>query len=384
MNKTIQTSQGYKYVQLSQINYNLKDILNLSIYSLNILMSIFDVMDLYNLLIVMYSNQILSEINGIQLNDPIFQKLVKIDQQFLLEKYQSVFGPIDYADIIINLYHNTKILQDFNIVDQTTTTESNLPAIEIKDIPISYPIKKSLPKNLIISNRKLINKRVSKQLFGGNSNPVNLNPSDIKYITDLYDTLYFNGNINKLLKQQNCTLEFGISTATQSAGFHRKKGCVSKIAIAWPVFKNLFKNNNVNESYESNGIRCYNRLECIQLTLEHELIHLLIRLSPEVPKIIKKRDRIYSPHGLLFKDLARAYFGHTGVTHSFNINVQNLLSKSDFNLNEIVYFESGNKGTLRGKIIKLNPKRARVEINGGNNRYDVYYSVLNKYTQEIE
>lgn len=59
------------------------------------------------------------------------------------------------------------------------------------------------------------------------------------------------------------------------------------------------------------GIGCDDRLRCFMLTVEHEIIHLLMSLwGYDSPGKIKENYSLYGPHGRLFNCMLSTYFGH--------------------------------------------------------------------------
>jgi hypothetical protein len=82
------------------------------------------------------------------------------------------------------------------------------------------------------------------------------------------------------------------------------------VYISRPIFSSLFQDGR---SYQSaNGLNCKNQLECLLLTLEHEMVHLIIDLFCDSRK---------NGHGKYFKELVKNIFGHTDVTHSLGFNL---------------------------------------------------------------
>jgi len=89
------------------------------------------------------------------------------------------------------------------------------------------------------------------------------------------------------------------------------QGCGYTIQISKPLFAKL--NLEKDQGTKSGGLICKSRLECLQLVLEHEMIHLIIRMNFSSLKHLDKN--ITKSHGLLFKSLVSAYFGQTESTH---------------------------------------------------------------------
>ena len=90
-----------------------------------------------------------------------------------------------------------------------------------------------------------------------------------------------------------------------------------------------------------------------------------------------KGKNIYSPHGRLFMCMTNRYFGHTDIKHYLNVeDVTNNLSKEDVRLSMKVKFKH-KKTYIRGKVTKMNPKRARITLDNGG-KFTVPYEVLER------
>ena len=88
--------------------------------------------------------------------------------------------------------------------------------------------------------------------------------------------------------------------------------CKYKITIARKVFQNI--SLEAGQATQSGGIACRTSLSCLQLTLEHEIIHLIIKYKGLDRRTMDQK--IYGSHAELFKGLVYAYFGQTETTHS--------------------------------------------------------------------
>jgi len=79
------------------------------------------------------------------------------------------------------------------------------------------------------------------------------------------------------------------------------------VLISRPIFTSLFK--ECHRSEYVNGIACRSQLECLQLTVEHELCHLILNIWSQ---------ELYSAgrgHGQPFQALSSHLFGHTHYQH---------------------------------------------------------------------
>jgi hypothetical protein len=83
------------------------------------------------------------------------------------------------------------------------------------------------------------------------------------------------------------------------------KKTIHRIFVSRPIFSNLFTNYVQKEC--SNGLQCNDQLECLLITLEHELVHLVIDLF--CPKL-------KNGHGSDFQERVLNLFGQTKSRHS--------------------------------------------------------------------
>ena len=115
-----------------------------------------------------------------------------------------------------------------------------------------------------------------KMLKSGTTPDLKEGKPNLRRLFELYDKNFFRGQIQRKLDETNSTLDFTFSTHTSTAGTCSRKGCKWKINIPIKLFQGLFQNGEKN--LLTNGIWCTSKLDCLQLTFEHELIHLLMQL----------------------------------------------------------------------------------------------------------
>jgi hypothetical protein len=216
-------------------------------------------------------------------------------------------------------------------------------------IPISYPVKYRFKLNRIEEWRGIIS-----ELSGVDVNLDNFNVKDLQKLFDLYNTHFFNNSlpITKLEISNALTRVAGKCKTTTIGSV-----CDYTIRISRPIFTKL--NLEKDQKTKSGGLICRSRLQCLQLVLEHEMIHLIIRYNIPTKKGLDKR--IYSSHGLLFKDLVKNYFGQTESTHQIGRIIYDesdehkpLLEK-DIKVGKMVfYFDKGEikKGIITAVLIK--------------------------------
>jgi hypothetical protein len=121
-----------------------------------------------------------------------------------------------------------------------------------------------------------------------------------------YDEHFFNHALARLLVDLKLKLDFKVSTKlTSVAGTCSidTRQCHYTITMS-SMFDKLFKNGE--KSLTNGGLRCTDRISCLQLTFEHELVHFLQGvLCPAFNQ----------PHGKTFKAIVLAMFGHTQTKH---------------------------------------------------------------------
>lgn len=233
---------------------------------------------------------------------------------------------------------------------------------------LSYPVKTKYSDKFIRQQRDLV--KMSLEQKGYSVNLEDIDNEILQDMFELYDKYFFLGRINRLLLVKKGTLTLDVSgRMTKTAGVCKRDGCSYSITISRPIILNTFV--DVAESlnrHKSNGLFCYDRLECLMNIFEHELIHLVINL---VHGTVEK-DPIYKSHGLFFKDLAFAYFGHTEFKHSLHLKDEYNGKKEDFKVLDDVSFKTRDGVVIRGMIKKMNPKTAVVK------GYKVPYKFLTK------
>lgn len=231
----------------------------------------------------------------------------------------------------------------------------------------------------IEENRKYIHDTMVEK-YDLQGNFTRIGPKDLERLWNLYDEVFFGGEISRYLKETNSTLKFQTTPGgnTKLGGWCRTrrgtgKRCTFTISIPAGLYFKLF--NAGEKNLGLNGLLCWDRLTCLQIVLEHEGMHLLMQLY-EYER--RGRDVVFSPHGKLFKCMVKTYFGHTRVTHGLlQGEASEVLSKDDFTIGDIVTFTGRGGMVVEGVVIKKNPSRARVKV-GANRLWNVTYSALKK------
>lgn len=234
-------------------------------------------------------------------------------------------------------------------------------------------------KEEIDKKRSYIQKCVIKS---GVTSDLKGNEIDLSELKDLYDKYFFANRIQKLLGKTNSTLNFVFSSYTKTGGSCSKKGSDYIIKIPIVLFQNLFQKGEKNLLV--NGILCANKLECLQIVFEHELIHLLMFLYyyDNKPSYGQPTDT-FNSHGELFRSMTYMYFCHTDHKHSlFNGEASDKIKKEDIILGLRIKYQSKDGNEYHGNVSKINPKSAKIVLDDGE-IFCVPYTMLERSDKPV-
>lgn len=223
---------------------------------------------------------------------------------------------------------------------------------------INKYLKEGLSYNQIKANRQKIYDKLA------NLDLNSLSSTAIAETCKLFDEIYFDYNIKKAIEQRNFNLKFKPSkNLTKTAGkisFNADKTNF-KFVISSYIFDNLKVDNNNKKKI--NGLICWDKLSCYIILFEHEFIHLVI--------LISGMWRKQTAHGPLFKKLIYNLFGQTEYKHSLLLKgdadileKNKKILKQKLKIGQFVQFKYENK-IVEAKILKINGKTLRVELNDG-------------------
>jgi hypothetical protein len=223
-----------------------------------------------------------------------------------------------------------------------------------------------------------------KMLKSGTTPDLREGKPDLRKLFELYDKNFFRGQIERKLDATNSTLDFTYSKHTSTAGTCSKIGCKWKINIPIKLFQGLFQKGEKN--LLSNGIWCTSKLDCLQLTFEHELIHFLMGLyqyQGKKPEYTQSADT-FTGHGKLFQCMAFLYFGHTDYRHDlFKGEASTKLKKGEAQFGmRIKFFNNKTQEEYHGRITKINPKRAVILLDDGR-EWRVPYTMLERSDKSV-
>lgn len=226
---------------------------------------------------------------------------------------------------------------------------------------ITYPMTEGYDTVMIAEKRQ----RIIHQL--GTMISPNFDSFDENLVNNLlqcYNVEFLAGLLFSTLSERKIGLK--ISLDDRSVG---SVGCIRYgqneriLTINRPIILGTFRRGE--QFHCSNGLKWNTRLECLMSTIEHELVHLLLDVWDVIPD---SSSKIYSHHGILFQQVAKAYFGHTDFYHAFDIDGVLIKSKSDFGVGQMIRYrdDKGVVAAMEGKIIKLNKRTVKVETSEKN------------------
>ncbi|QKF94834.1 SprT-like protein [Fadolivirus algeromassiliense] len=208
-----------------------------------------------------------------------------------------------------------------------------------------------------------------------------LTNKDIKQTFNIIDMVYFNGKINKYIKENNINLSFKSSAKlTKTAGICKfkytgERTCKYSIGISNKILDNLFVKDE--KSLKINGLLCYNRLECYINILEHELTHLLILLfCPE-------EGQEMGGHTETFKKITKNLFGHTEYKHMLLSGDYELVEekKKEMKLNievgDYIISKPINGKIFKGVVTNISNKSVTVLLDS-EKAVRLYYEIIDR------
>ena len=260
--------------------------------------------------------------------------------------------------------------------------------------------------------RRLVHNAVLRELGGVEPKPDNfhrvLTGEHLQYMLQQYDALFFSGRLLKLCLDHSCIFVICWNKrCTATAGYMmscKNDEChMIKIHLAVKVFQKAMKSANFKEGVKDGNLTCYNTLECLQLTFEHELVHAIIQCLCDC-----EGEREYEPgapgsgtwtgkvapesgHSRIFMSILNNVFGHESFTHTLNtdprqqaadelraernkVALKEMLADARSRRESLTVNFLYNKKPCRGILKKVNRKNARVEITepaGRTGEYDV-------------
>jgi hypothetical protein len=168
----------------------------------------------------------------------------------------------------------------------------------------------------IVDERRAKIKQLMLARMQNNPNAVGmLKDTDLKYLFSLIDNEYFDSYLQDYIEDEkiNLVVRFGKSEKT-GGSCEINPPCKVDVMISRPIFLNVYIGG---EDPVNAGISCRDGITCLMITLEHEMVHLILNLffGDEIEQ--------EGPHGPLFKKTVYDVFGHTKTYHELLAPLKN-------------------------------------------------------------
>ena len=207
--------------------------------------------------------------------------------------------------------------------------------------------------------------------YGVPGNFSSFTAKNLEDLWELYDEVFFGGQVAKKLAAEGSTLTFQTTVGgkTKLGGWCRttrtpgRKHCFFTISFPVGLYKKLFVGGE--KALRVNGIDCWDRLSCLQMVLEHESMHMLMQLYNYEGRIRSGPGKtIYDPHGGLFKCMVGAYFGHKDTKHGLlSGEASESLTRGDVTKGMRIQFHDRKKNVTYIAIVdRVNPKTLGVTV----------------------
>lgn len=204
--------------------------------------------------------------------------------------------------------------------------------LRLRKIHVPFPLGKVMcevvyDEKEAETNRKKIYGMLYPQIFP-DENFISLKPFQIKSMFLLYDQYVFDGQLQERISQERSKVNFTVTDGNDASIAYA--GCCTSKPVVSPslngeddvifsydfefpsdFYQRLFT-DSTTRVLNVNGLKCRNRLECLQTVFEHELVHFVM-MAWEFD--LKRPGDHYTSHGTIYRKLVYAYFGHTAVKH---------------------------------------------------------------------
>lgn len=176
-----------------------------------------------------------------------------------------------------------------------------------------------------------------------------LSSKDLKFVYDQIDSIYFLNYLSRIVSNEKKEVTFRVSTRmTSRAGqllTDRRRPNLHELGISsFLLFEAFSKEATTTDEREItvNGIKCFDRLDCILRIMEHEIVHLLmccISFTRLIPGLLDDDNQFTeSYHGPFFQRVAKRLFGHTDFQHDLITRHEKAFTEVGIEVGKMVEF----------------------------------------------
>jgi hypothetical protein len=189
-----------------------------------------------------------------------------------------------------------------------------------------------------------------------------LTVKDVEEIFKIIDDVFFNKQIEKIVRSKGVELKFDINANFTSIAGYCKQINSKKYILSFsaPIMKKLFSKDE--KRYELGGLQCSSKIECMYHVICHELIHLIVFM--ECPEMMTSKRG----HNGIFKKMIKNIFGHTTCHHWLHEDIDTRETrkttafeavKTKFKIGDTLTTKAG-KRTFQGQIMSISNKRVKI------------------------
>ena len=410
--KTINTPSGPIKFVITTI-YNLSDLINLKEDQLSLFFKLFNVQDISTLIRILYGNELIKK-EEIMAHPNIWDWISKSGteiEKLMTDKGIWFPGMTKYLGIKVLLQSHSLVssspvsatpvnVSPINLSPSPTPVPPELSPVTINILaPINntrdmrktittgehYEIIPSRDFN-IYDKRADLKRAMLDKYFKNNSMITTFDPTHLQFMFTYYNNHSFNNELSTMVQNKNRSITFNTNlNGNNKAGEHSYDPATKThtLRLSPGIICNLFTNGETN--LKTNGLIVNDRLDAMINVFEHELVHLYCSLKGYTRKVRQGEGKMYySPHGKLFQELVFSFFGHTDYHHDFNHGEATAhVSKDQCSIGMLIYFETQAGKRVYGKIEKINPKKCKINTEGGS-VYDVPYAMIRIADRDVK
>lgn len=242
------------------------------------------------------------------------------------------------------------------VVTPTVTLASIPPSSVAAPVPtltLAYPPTQTRSESFITLKRKEYETRLLASVR--TVNPSSLTVGILSFLFDSINRDFFEG----ILPRPKFTVS---NKLVRSGAYYQRRHDGHKIAFSAARFADMFSNGK--QEALSSGVRCKNRLQWVEMTMEHEMIHYFISFCEFKKDNPEVHSSVTGSHGLLFRKLAEQLFRHTCIKCNTNDTTELAkIAKEQVRSGMTVSFRMKDGILFSGKVKRANPTTVTVQYN---------------------
>lgn len=220
-----------------------------------------------------------------------------------------------------------------------------------------FMMQHRLPLTLIESRRRQVERDFKTFLRGRPmvGKGATWHDTDMEELMRLYDVHFFRGALSQALKTRRWSVRFGFSPRCTNTSYTCRRDsqrCQVQVTIGHRVFMRMFDPSHPAPAhpYRFGGLVCHNIVQCLQLTFEAILVHIIMDVFCPGKK----------PHGKEFFAMVSNWFGHTSTKQDFH--TRDWISETGLQIGSEVQYTGTTFAPFRARVQKFLPGTKRVKL----------------------